>query len=173
MKKIVELEGELAGDVGIVELFDRQRDGEANVEALGFRRAPVGGLHDAGPTASADHESAPIAGQPLRPFGQPLRHPPCIVVVARHAAQPLQAFEIFAFGVRRREARLGILRRGDPRRAEEHDRVLDPVVLEPRFGLDILRQYAQRSSLADVQKSLALVGLVGHRKPLGHRVLVV
>src|SRR5207249_12274188 len=70
-EEVVEVEGELARDVGVVEFFRGKGDGEADVEALRLGRAAVRGLHDSRAAAGAHDEAALHVVELLRPLGEP------------------------------------------------------------------------------------------------------
>jgi len=69
-EEVVEVEGELARDVGVVEFFRRQRDGEADVEALRLGRAAVRRLHDSRPPPVHTTKRRFHAVELLRPRGE-------------------------------------------------------------------------------------------------------
>ena len=111
-----------------------QPDVEADGPAAGVLRAPVGRLHDAAAAPRADHEAA-IAGQAVRPFRQQPGERARLVVVAA-------------------EGTVG----RDARRAEEHDRVLDPLLAEAAQRLEVLGQDAQRPGVVAVDEGSVVVG---------------
>jgi hypothetical protein len=63
-EEVMELERQPARDVRVVLLLERQRDVEADVLALRFGGAAVGGLHDSR-TAARAHDEAPIGASRL------------------------------------------------------------------------------------------------------------
>src|SRR5262249_58502831 len=118
----------------------------AQALAAGLMRAAVGGLHDAGPAARADDE--PVAGRLERLA--PLREPPGdrarVFVVARPFERLARALE--RGGVLRSAAVVPLAETRDGARRvlpavhargpEEHDGVLDVLLLEASQRLEVL-----------------------------------
>ena len=125
------------GDVAVRPLLERQADVEADALAAGLVGAAVGRLHDAGTAARADHEAVPRRFERQAPHRQLVRQLARVLVVARpldrlaaalhrgemrlraRIAAPPQALE--------RARRVGAAVHA--RRAEEHDGVLDVLLL--------------------------------------------
>src|SRR5215469_3734641 len=64
-EEVVEMDMQFTADIGIVEFLLGDRDRQADVMALGFRRAAISGLHDAWPAAGANNKAPLLIGQPL------------------------------------------------------------------------------------------------------------
>src|SRR5580658_241946 len=80
----MEFEVKRGRDVGIWRLLEGQPDVESDGLAAGLPGAAVGCLHDAGASAGGDHKAVPPRRNGLRPGGEQLRQPPCVLVVTGH-----------------------------------------------------------------------------------------
>src|SRR5216117_3861622 len=149
---------ELARDVGVVEFFRREGDGEADIEALRLGRAAVRGLHDSRAAAGAHDEAALHAVELLRPRGEAGSELAGGFVVRGHPERRLRALPVLPV-LRLAQHFLRGLARFDARRAHEHDGVVDPVVVEAALRFEVLRQDAQGAGVLAVEKSRILVGL--------------
>jgi hypothetical protein len=131
----VELEGELARQIGIRQLLARKPDVEADCLSAGVAGAAIGGFHDPGTAARADDVPVRVRRQAFGPRGDKTRKLARSVVVL---AEP---------PVRR-----------DARRAEKHDRVADVLPLERVERLQVLGEDPQGSALVAVEEFLVFVG---------------
>ena len=134
-EEVVELERQLAREVGIRPLLVRQPDVEADGLAAGLGGAAVGGLHDAAAAAGANDVAVRVRRQALRPGGDQARELARRVVVVA-------------------ERTLG----RQPRGAEEHDRVANALALERVHRLEVFGEDAQRARIVAVEELLVLVG---------------
>src|SRR5690606_20490852 len=114
-EEVVELEAQLGRDEGVRPLLVGQADVEADGAAARLAGTAVRRLHDAAATARADHEPARVARQCERPLRDPARELPRVVVVAPE--RPVLA---------------------QPGRAEEDDRVVNPLAPERPEGPQVL-----------------------------------
>ena len=96
--------------------------------------AAIGGLHDAGSAAGADDEPARFVRQTIGPFRNQSRKFPRFAIVAAERASLVH-----------------------PRRAEEHDGVVDLLVAEMRERLQIFRENPQLPGVRAVQKRFVLI----------------
>src|SRR5271157_3018557 len=139
-EEVVELKIQLRCDVGVGHLLEWEVDVHPDGLAPGLGRAEVGGLHNARPSAGADHETMALLADGLRPLGYKISQPAGIFVVACHLhVGPGSPDALLLFQRRRRRRarlfqhlqRLLCLRPAvKPRRAEENDGVLDAFATE-------------------------------------------
>ena len=81
-EEVVELERELARDIGIRLLLVRQHDVESDRPAAGIRGAAIGRLHDAAAATGADDVTMRVRRETLRPRGDEARQLARVVVIA-------------------------------------------------------------------------------------------
>ena len=167
-EEVVELDREPAGDVGVVVLLERERDVQADVLALGIAGTTIGGLHDPRTPAGADHEPPIRALEALRPLGEAPGQLLGLLVVVGVIEELAGALDVAALGLGLRDHLLRLLLRAQPGAAEDHDRVLDPELLEAGLGLHVLREDAQRARIGRVEELLVLVRLHGAVAALAH-----
>ena len=105
-----------------------------------------------GPPPVHTTKRALLVLQLLRPLGETAGELARVLVVARHREPPARAFEVALAALGGANLGLGLLARNDARRAHEHDRVVDLVVLEAALRLEVLGEDAQRPGAAAVQK---------------------
>ena len=160
-EEVVEVKRELARNVVVAELVGRNRDGQADVDAARLGRAPVGRFHDAGAAAGAHHEAPLLRVELLGPVREAESELARGFVVGRHAQRHARVLDCAAAGRGLAQRFLGLLARLDPRRAHEHDGIIDALALEPPFGLEIFRQDAQGACVPAVQKRLVTVSFHG------------
>ncbi len=102
MKEIMKIKAEFVADIAIGKLLVRQLDAQTNGFAAGFRRAAIGGLHNAGSSARANDETAWMIAKRHRPGSDTARQFARVFVIGRHAervaryAEPIQRFREFA-----------------------------------------------------------------------------
>mmetsp|Transcript_35222 Transcript_35222/g.93311 ORF Transcript_35222/g.93311 Transcript_35222/m.93311 type:complete len:311 (+) Transcript_35222:345-1277(+) len=171
-EEVVELEAQLRRHVRVQPVLEGEGDAEAHRGPLGAPGALVGGLHHAGARAGAHG----VRGQALLLAGQrPLRqHAGEVLGHVEHRDQELLLPEARQGQLRlrvlrvRRDGRLrglhGLIELGPglrPRGAEEHDDVIDTLLLQPPLGLLELAHDPDHARLRAVEELLVLVGLVG------------
>src|SRR6266851_3458208 len=83
-EEVVKIEAQLGADVGVGELLVGQLDGQADGFSAGFGGAAVGGFHDAGTAAGANHKAARTRAERKRPGGDAVGKFARFFVVARH-----------------------------------------------------------------------------------------
>ena len=158
-KEVVEDKSQLAGDVGIFVLLERQRDIQPDVHALGFRGAPVGGLHDARSAAGADDKAPGGVFQAFRPFGEAEGQLPGRFVIARHLQVQFRLFQVAAVGPGGLQCRLRLITRFAAGRPEKDDGVADIIFRKTGFRFQVFGQHAQGPGLPAFQEVDILVGL--------------
>src|SRR5581483_5437924 len=159
-EEVVEVHVEAARDVLVLELLARQRDGQADVDAVRLGRAAARRLHDSRAAAGAHDEALLHLVEPLGPVRQAEGELARRLVVGRHLERHARLGDVGAGGLRMLQAELGDLLRGDARRAHEDDGVLDLVAVEAALRLEILREDAQLARVPAVEEAGVLVRLV-------------
>ena len=134
----MELKTEFARDVRIGKLFERQPDIQPDILAARIGCASVGRFHNPRSPARTHHEPVRALAEGLSPRGDHRRQRSGFGVISAQWA-------VFA----------------DPRRAEEHDGVTNP--LPPQMGqrLEVFRYDAQRARVRAGQKRLVSVSQRG------------
>ncbi len=152
----MELEAQVRGHIGVRQLLVREHDVEPDGLRADVRGTAIRGLHERRPAARADDELAlavlvasAIAGQSGELPGD--------VIIRRLGLQPLGDRALLVIG-RRRDQRIGHVRRGHPRRSVEHERRPDPGFVEEQLGLQQLELEADRAQILAQQELAVLEG---------------
>src|SRR5271168_3805511 len=133
-KKIVKLERQRARDVRIGPLLMRQPDVQPDGPAARVGGAAIGRFHDTGAAAGADHVAVTVRSKALRPLRDQPRELAGLIVIAPERT----------FG-------------RNPRRAEEHDRLVYLLAAKDSKRLEIFCKNPDRTSFLAVEKLLVLV----------------
>src|ERR1022692_1629235 len=134
-EEVMELERELARDVGVWPLLVRQSDVEPDGLAAGLRSATVGGLHDAAAAAGANDVPVSVRRETLRPDRDQARElARRVVVIAQWSV------------------------RDQPCGAEKYDRVANTFAVKSVHRLEVFGKDAQRTCIVTVEELLVLVG---------------
>ena len=133
-EKIAEFEGQLASDVGVGPLLLGQSYVETDSPPTCLRGAPIRRLHNPAPTARADHISMCMRGETFGPRGDESRELSGLLVIATERTVW-----------------------GKPGRPEENDSFVDALASKTAQRLEVLREYAQRTSVLALEEALVFV----------------
>ena len=133
-EKIVELEGQLAGNIGVGPLLMGQSYVETDSPSARFRGTSIRGLHDPAASARADDVSMCMRGEIFGPCGDESRELAGLLVVATERTV-----------------------RSKPGGAKENDSFVDAFASKTAQWLEIFSKYAQRARVLAVHEILVLV----------------
>jgi hypothetical protein len=162
----VELEVQAVGDEAVGTLFEWQADIQADRLAAGLICAAIRGFHDPGSAARCHDEAVMRELERLRPLRQEPRQRTGILVVLRPLDGLSAACQVLVDRLAARsesplercERLLGMRTAVDPRRAEEHDGVLDILCFEAAQRLEILGENPDWARFFRFEKLVILIG---------------
>jgi hypothetical protein len=164
--EVVEAEAEVRRDVGIGILLVGQVDVEADGLGSHVVRSAVGGLHDPRPAAGRDDDAGILRARSGAAH-QPTELASHVVVAAlgedplgsrqppgdrRVVAGPRSGAQLLDGSARGR-------RLADSRAAEDHDRMVDPVLLEQPLGLEVVQLQPNAARVVAAEEVDVEVGL--------------
>src|SRR6185503_4748305 len=161
-EEVMKIEDQLARDVLIYFLLERQLNVQPDSLASRHRSSAICGFHHAARAPRA-HDEVMMTGQPLGPFGDSARKLHRVVVVASEFDLLLSVRELclhlfreFVVGSNSSFHQLQLcrrlFRRDGTRRSEEDDCVSNAMLAKPRRGLDVLRHYPESPCFGTLQE---------------------